>query len=172
MSSDDWREAHVAMCSNCANCGERCILQGTGYWFAPNLFNSKPIEGHLTAAYHNSPLVCMHYRPAAYCKWVLERWQTFSDYFQYQLDYHLLPNKMEYLYVPLVSMNDFNVYYHVRYLDFLNNDFVNKDGTLQYFIKCYYKRTRKSVTGYEFVYEWTGKDKYKTKQQRERWKTK
>lgn len=55
--------------------------------------------------------------------------------------------------VDLVQDSNFDVRYAVPYADFYNGTHINKDGSLKWVEKTYYKVNRKSPIGYELIHE-------------------
>lgn len=151
---EDWRDVHVAMCSNCRH-GNNCILKNTGYWFYPPFYATRNNEFN---SYRNSVQICYKYEPSLYQKWVLQHWTNVFHYMEYHIKHKTTKfNK----YIALIKGENRNIIYYVRYIDFFHNEFLNSDGTLQAYEKVYMKRTRKNEIGYKIIHEWIGEDRNK-----------
>lgn len=87
---------------------------------------------------------CRDFAPKPLYKWLYEHWEGFDDFYR---DEDLTKKT-----VSLVIDGDFSVRYHVKALDFINNTFLNEDGSLNWFEKIYYKQTRASF-GYKLIHE-------------------
>lgn len=92
----------------------------------------------------HSGCVCTEFKPSENSKYLHEHWTGFEDYFG-EID----PKET----VGLEIDGNREVRFHVRRTDFVNGTFINSDGNLKWVKKQYYKRTRKSPTGYELITE-------------------
>lgn len=91
--------------------------------------------------------VCRDFEPRKESvPWLYNHWQGWDDYWDGE---EPKPNET----IPLVLDGNFSVMYHVLKTDFINNTFLNDDGSLKWIKRQYYKRSRKSPIGYELVTE-------------------
>lgn len=91
--------------------------------------------------------VCRDFEPAKWCKYLYENWSSFDDYFREILDRKT---------VDLVIDGNLSIRYQIRYIDFVNNTFLDKEGNLKWIKRYFYKRVKVSEenpTGYKLVYE-------------------
>ena len=91
-------------------------------------------------------IVCRDFEPASWCKWLKEHWVSYDDYYQ--------GDKPSFPLIGFTLGNDTTVRYMVKSEDFINNTFIDSDGNLKWVRKMYYKKSRKSPTGYELVTEY------------------
>lgn len=90
--------------------------------------------------------ICKDFEPSPTCVYLYVHWLSYLDYFKHDPDDSSL--------IALVLDNDFSVRYFVKKKDFVNNTFLNPDGTLKWVKKMYYKVSRKNSVGYQLVNEY------------------
>ena len=99
-----------------------------------------------------SGITCADFKPLEIRKWLYEHWVSIDDYMRAYEEIEGKPYVRGYL--GLCIDKDTSVRYYVNYKDFFYNKFLNEDGSLKWVKKCYYKRSKKSPTGYELVWEY------------------
>lgn len=90
--------------------------------------------------------ICKDFEPSPKCVYLYVHWLSYNDYFKSDPDDSSL--------ISLVLDNDFSTWYFVKKKDFVNNTFLNPDGTLKWVKKMYYKVSRKNPIGYQLVNEY------------------
>lgn len=96
--------------------------------------------------------ICADFKPADYCKWLNAHWTNMEEYiaeFEKEERQSFFAGK----YTTLILDGNKDVRYRVSRVDYFYNRFINTDGSLKWVDRYYYKRSRKSPTGYEVVWE-------------------
>ena len=88
--------------------------------------------------------VCRDFEPSDTIPWLKEHWRGWDDYW----DGESILGK-----VWLILDDDKSVRYAVLKTDFVNNTFLNEDGSLKWVEKEYYKRSRQTPIGYLLIHE-------------------
>ena len=91
--------------------------------------------------------ICADFEPSNRAVWLKSHWK--------QVKLQLIPYKD----TDVIHLNidgNADVRYAIKAQDFYNNTFINSDGTLKWIYKCYVVKSRKAVTGYKTVYEYSG----------------
>lgn len=78
--------------------------------------------------------VCKDFTPAKVWKWLYKNWTSYEDYFGKDF----VPKGT----IALCVNDDSSTRYHVKFYDFVNNCFMDKDGNPNWVYKQYYKRTK------------------------------
>ena len=90
--------------------------------------------------------ICKDFEPSPTYVYLYVHWLSYLDYFKRDPDDSGL--------LGLVLDDNFDVDYYVKTKDFVNNTFLNPDGTLKWVKKMYYKRSKESPFGYRLVNEY------------------
>lgn len=136
------------MCGNCRwfNCNADRIestckrLDHKKYQFAKPWFKSYDC-GQFTQQ------ICRDFQPSSVYKYLFEHWTNFDDFVG-----EILDNET----VSLVIDGDHSIRYKVRYKDFADGLFIDKNGKLKWTEKSYYKKckiTEQNPIGYILVHE-------------------
>lgn len=102
--------------------------------------------------------VCRDFEPAKRCKYLYDNWSGFDEYYGGISDKETIEFTLN---------GDTTVRYKIKYLDFVNNTFLDSKGNLKWIERYYQKRVKvslKNPTGYEFVYEKNRDYREKTKE--------
>ena len=91
--------------------------------------------------------ICNDFVPQERCVWLHKNWTKVEDF----INVPTLNNSDT---VALTLNNDTSLCYYVSSYDWFYGSFLNKDGTLRWLKKCYYRQSRKSPIGYELVWEY------------------
>lgn len=97
-----------------------------------------------------SSIMCGDFEPADICVYLKQHWTNPLDYAAMG-DENRIKNCRGG--VGLCLDGDQSVRYKVSWWDFWNNTFLNPDGSLKWYEKLYYKRSRRSPIGYELIRE-------------------
>lgn len=92
-------------------------------------------------------IVCRDFEPNEWSLWLFRHWN--SAYLD-EIYNRINDDKC----IGLCIDKDQSIRYYVRQKDFFNNTFKNKDGSLKWIYKMYYKRSKESATGYKLVKEY------------------
>lgn len=95
--------------------------------------------------------VCSDFLPAGYMKYANEIWTGFDDYWVGFVN-QWLPYKNTNKLVYFTLHGDTSIRYGVSLLDYVYGNMI-EEGILKAVEKEYYKRTRKSPTGYVLIHE-------------------
>lgn len=100
------------------------------FQFRHFIFGSQDCGQHLQNG------VCRDFKPKKCRVWLYEHWTSFDDYFS---GFYRIPENAE---LKLIIDGNNEISYSVNRLEFINNKFINPDGTLRWIYKTYYKRFR------------------------------
>jgi hypothetical protein len=90
----------------------------------------------------SSTYICKEFKPSPIYKWIYEHWIGVDTFVGKIKDSDT---------VPIVVDGNTDIRYYVKYKDFYNGTFVDKNGELKWVLKTYYKRSKKSPIGWKLV---------------------
>ena len=91
--------------------------------------------------------ICSDFEPKRSNLWLYRHWKP-----EFIKEYDKSPTSDET--ISLCIDKDQSVRYHINFKDFFYNTFKNKDGSLKWIYKMYYKRSKESAIGYKLVKEY------------------
>lgn len=96
----------------------------------------------------HSGVICSDFIPASWCVHAVKVWKGFDIYWENYVKQWLNTKT-----VSFYINGDTSVCYQVPVMDFVYNRMFDKDGNLKAISRKYYKRSKKSSTGYELITE-------------------